>query len=219
MTFLTGLFGSADTSIITVIMALAIVIVLIVLGVWLLKLIFNASGNVGRGRNRRLNVVDTLSIDAKRQLVLIKRDNVEHLLLIGGTSDLIVETQIQPPAGVKLPVKQPAAPTLAGVLPKKGTDRPTGKPQKPTRSLRHTGLLRANEREEPPLHPQTFTTESQFDAANESDSASNFAKAEELEVIVEPEDYPTGHDADVSTDSDVDLDGELSGNERRQKKQ
>ncbi len=43
---------------------------------------------------RRLEVVDQASLDGKRRLVLIRRDDVEHLLLTGGPVDVVVETGI-----------------------------------------------------------------------------------------------------------------------------
>jgi hypothetical protein len=39
-------------------------------------------------------VLDTVAVDARRQLVIIRRDNIEHLLMIGGGSDLVIETNI-----------------------------------------------------------------------------------------------------------------------------
>ena len=48
----------------------------------------------GRARQPRLGVVDTHDLDRQRQLVLIRRDNVEHLIMIGGASDVVVETNI-----------------------------------------------------------------------------------------------------------------------------
>ncbi len=43
---------------------------------------------------RRLEVIDQASIDGRRRLVLIRRDDVEHLLLTGGPVDVVVETGI-----------------------------------------------------------------------------------------------------------------------------
>ncbi len=97
MQFLTGLFGGSGNTVLTMIFALGIVVVLIVLAVWLLKMISNMSGNAVRGRNRRLSVVDTLNLDQKRQLVIIRRDDVEHLILVGGPQDVVVETGIAVP--------------------------------------------------------------------------------------------------------------------------
>ncbi|HEY8066360.1 MAG TPA: hypothetical protein VIF40_16790 [Methylosinus sp.] len=47
-----------------------------------------------RNRPRRLDIVDTFDVDGDRQLVIVRRDNVEHLLLIGGPNDLLVEASI-----------------------------------------------------------------------------------------------------------------------------
>jgi flagellar protein FliO/FliZ len=47
-----------------------------------------------RGRQPRLAVIDAAAVDARRRLILIKRDNVEHLLMIGGPTDIVVESNI-----------------------------------------------------------------------------------------------------------------------------
>src|SRR5688572_23928126 len=113
MQFITSLFGGSATSVLTAVFALAMVLVMIVAGVWLLKLFFRASGNIGRGRNRRLMLVDTMNVDQKRQLLIVRRDNVEHLILTGGPQDVVVETNIpveKPVAPVRRPVPVPSAP-------------------------------------------------------------------------------------------------------------
>lgn len=51
-------------------------------------------GGIGRGRVPRLAVVDALTVDRRRRLLLVRRDNVEHLILIGGPSDVVVEQTI-----------------------------------------------------------------------------------------------------------------------------
>ncbi len=66
-----------------------------------------ASGS--RGRQPRLAVLDAASVDGRRQLVLIRRDNVEHLLLIGGPTDIVVEPNID--KAVAAPAV-PASPAL-----------------------------------------------------------------------------------------------------------
>lgn len=110
MQFLTNLLGGSDNNYVTVALALGIVLVLIVLGLWLLKLMFRASNTAALGRNRRLSVVDTLALDPRRQLVIVRRDNVEHLLLVGGAQDIVVEAGI--PAAAR-PERQFARPTPA----------------------------------------------------------------------------------------------------------
>jgi len=47
-----------------------------------------------RTRQPRLGLVDAFSLDGQRQLVLVRRDNVEHLIMIGGPNDVLVESQI-----------------------------------------------------------------------------------------------------------------------------
>ncbi len=48
--------------------------------------------------SRRLDIVETRMIDARRRLVLVRRDRVEHLILLGTGQDLVIETGISPPA-------------------------------------------------------------------------------------------------------------------------
>lgn len=48
----------------------------------------------GRKSGRRLEVVEQTSIDGRRRLVLIRRDDVEHLVMTGGPVDVVIETGI-----------------------------------------------------------------------------------------------------------------------------
>ena len=72
-----------------------------------------------RARQPRLAVVDAAKVDGRRHLVLIRRDNVEHLLMIGGRADIVVEPNIvragarepalaRPPAFAEQPEAAPA---------------------------------------------------------------------------------------------------------------
>src|SRR3954451_14082352 len=56
-----------------------------------------------RARQPRLGIVDVYDLDRQRQLILLWRDNVEHLLLIGGPNDVVIETNIVRVAGARLP--------------------------------------------------------------------------------------------------------------------
>ncbi|MCF6326067.1 MAG: flagellar biosynthetic protein FliO [Devosiaceae bacterium] len=98
MGFLTGLFGG-ETNIWTILLALIIVIALIFFGVWILKLIFKASVTIAGGRKRRLAMVDSLAIDNKRNIILIRRDNVEHLIMVSNTGELLIEGSIPANSG------------------------------------------------------------------------------------------------------------------------
>lgn len=55
----------------------------------------------------RIEVVEQAAMDGKRRLVLIRRDDIEHLLLTGGPVDVVIETGIQPPAQVSAEFPQP----------------------------------------------------------------------------------------------------------------
>ncbi len=49
------------------------------------------------GGKRRIAVIDALAIDGKRRLLLIRRDGVEHLVLLGATSEIVIEAGIGVP--------------------------------------------------------------------------------------------------------------------------
>jgi hypothetical protein len=48
----------------------------------------------GRNRQPRLQVLDAAAVDARRRLVLVRRDGVEHLIMIGGPTDIVIESGI-----------------------------------------------------------------------------------------------------------------------------
>jgi flagellar protein FliO/FliZ len=103
-----------------------------------------------RGRQPRLAVLDAAAVDARRRLVLIKRDNVEHLLMIGGPTDIVVESNITRTALSREPRPIPEStsrPAMSGAdwaLPLEPAARPlraTGDldasvPEPPTRTAR-----------------------------------------------------------------------------------
>ena len=79
------------------ILTILLVLALVALVAWLLRQ-FGAARRAlsGSGRNRqpRLALLDHINVDGRRKLVLIRRDNVEHLVLIGGPTDVVVEMNI-----------------------------------------------------------------------------------------------------------------------------
>ena len=77
--------------------------------------------NAARTRQPRLGLVDTYDLDGQRQLILVRRDNVEHLVMIGGPNDVVVEMNI-----VRTAAGRVAAPALAGE--ERPADRPTDRP-------------------------------------------------------------------------------------------
>ena len=44
-----------------------------------------------RGQNRRLSVIEVTALDARRKLVLLRRDSHEYLVLLGPNQDLLLE--------------------------------------------------------------------------------------------------------------------------------
>jgi flagellar protein FliO/FliZ len=79
-------------------LALVFVLALIGLAAWLARR-FGLAGAVPlpRGRARRLSVVESVAIDGKHRLVLVRRDDVEHLMMLGPGPDLLIEAGIAPP--------------------------------------------------------------------------------------------------------------------------
>lgn len=61
--------------------------------------------------DRRLEVVEHANIDGRRKLLLIRRDDVEHLLMTGGPVDVVVETGI-PSAGKPADAMIPPQPVI-----------------------------------------------------------------------------------------------------------
>ncbi len=89
-------FLGADT-LLAVRFFLAFIVVLAVIGVaaWAVRRLGSARiGHAVRGRLPRLGVSDYASVDSRRRLVLVRRDNIEHLVMIGGPTDVVVEANI-----------------------------------------------------------------------------------------------------------------------------
>lgn len=78
--------------------SLALVLILLVGVLWALRR-FGVGGMVTRpGMRRRLGVVEAVAVDGRRRLVLVRRDDREHLLLVGGATELVIERDIMRPA-------------------------------------------------------------------------------------------------------------------------
>jgi hypothetical protein len=93
--------------------AFIVVLGLIGLFAWLARRFgaTNLGATTARGRQPRLAVIDAAAVDGRRRLLLIRRDNVEHLLMIGGPTDVVVETNIVRAGAIReaAPGRQPAA--------------------------------------------------------------------------------------------------------------
>lgn len=93
------------------IIALAIVLALIIGLSWLLRR-YGAGLNLAPGlRGQRIGVVAFSPVDAKRRLALIRRDDVEHLVLLGPSGETVIERNIPaPPAQTSRPPVDAASP-------------------------------------------------------------------------------------------------------------
>ena len=111
--------------------AFVAVLALIGLAAWLVRRFAGnrLGANTNRGRMPRLAVIDAAAVDGRRRLVLVRRDNIEHLLMIGGPTDIVVESNIvraTPATGADAAAarrRQPKPPPRIAPLPDAGLER------------------------------------------------------------------------------------------------
>ncbi|MDQ0320509.1 hypothetical protein QO002_002647 [Pararhizobium capsulatum DSM 1112] len=71
----------------------------------------------GKNRQPRLAVLDAAAVDTRRRLVLVRRDDVEHLIMIGGPTDIVIESRIGASAPTPAPVSAAAPVTVETSIP------------------------------------------------------------------------------------------------------
>ena len=49
------------------------------------------------GNQRRLKIIENMSLDARRRLVIVQCDDTEHLLLLGLNQDIVVASDLPSP--------------------------------------------------------------------------------------------------------------------------
>ena len=81
--------------------ALAVTLGLLVGALWVvrrydLKLPAGLIGGLGAAGDRRIQLVERLPLDTRRSVALIRRDDIEHLVLIGPEGAVVIESGIQP---------------------------------------------------------------------------------------------------------------------------
>lgn len=122
-------FDPALARITQLVIAFLVVVVAIVVGIWgFSRLTRRLRGEDDFGASR-IRVADIVPVDDRRRLVLIRRDDVEHLVMIGGPADIVVESGIRraaPPRPAE--PQRPAAraepiPADAGAEPLAALDR------------------------------------------------------------------------------------------------
>lgn len=52
---------------------------------------------MGGIRRRRLQIVEILPLDARRRAILLRRDDREHLVILGTQGETVIETNIESP--------------------------------------------------------------------------------------------------------------------------
>lgn len=95
MEWLNNLMNGENGSAINLVLITLALAVLLIVVVWIFrKMTGSAARRAMRSRVPRLSITDSTTVDEKRYLVMVRRDNIEHLLLIGGANDLVVESNI-----------------------------------------------------------------------------------------------------------------------------
>ncbi|MGI9387765.1 MAG: hypothetical protein ACR2OX_10075 [Methyloligellaceae bacterium] len=113
--------------IVTYFAAFVFVLALIGVGAWVLRTFMLRNGSQSMRffapKEKRLGVVEATSVDNRRKLILVRRDETEHLIMTGGPVDVLIETNISPDSalGGALSV-EPASETRSAII-ARGEDR------------------------------------------------------------------------------------------------
>jgi flagellar protein FliO/FliZ len=111
------LFGAEMPLAVRFFLAFLIVLGLIGAAAWAVRRFGSTRlGGTVRGRQPRLAVIEYATVDARRRLLLVRRDNVEHLMMIGGPSDVVVESNIVRAMPALREPAMPRVPTPADTL-------------------------------------------------------------------------------------------------------
>ena len=166
-----GLLGAESAT--RFVLAFVVVLILILGIAWALRRFGSGTfRDNARGRQPRLAVIDHASVDGRRRLILVRRDNVEHLLMIGGPTDIVVEPNIvravasprdvpaaRPPAGIEALPRAIPLPENGGAWPLQPEPasalRPTPRLEPlPDELPQRSELPRAPQPAEPPAPPR-----------------------------------------------------------------
>ncbi|WP_333631833.1 flagellar biosynthetic protein FliO, partial [Agrobacterium cavarae] len=88
--------GTYGNRLIIAVVGVGAALLLLAIVLWFIRRRSGSAPFIRGGRNRqpRLQVLDATAVDARRRLVLVRRDNVEHLVMIGGPTDIVIESGI-----------------------------------------------------------------------------------------------------------------------------
>lgn len=203
--------------------ALAALLLLII--IWRIFRYFSGGTYVAGGRNRkaRLAVMDATAIDTHRRLVLVRRDDVEHLILIGGAADVVVERDIRlagqvrrPAAPVEPAMEAPAEPQPAPVQ-SPPRPAPAPRPAPPPVAVARQNPAPPVMRPAPVVRPLPAPAPAPIQARSQPLQNDSFDDEllRELEVELESGKPPQNRAPAVSLDDEMSkLLGELSSNKR-----
>jgi flagellar protein FliO/FliZ len=74
--------------------ALIFVLALIGAGAYAMRALGFVQTGVRRANDKRLSIVESMLLDARRRLVIVRRDNKEYLLLLSPTGETLVDANI-----------------------------------------------------------------------------------------------------------------------------
>lgn len=114
MEFFANLFGDPVPSGLKLVFLTIGLVLILLLVFWIFRRFVGTPAiKAARGRQPRLAVTDAANLDDKRKLILVRRDDVEHLVMIGGANDILIESNIvrvKParPQTAQTPVAEPS---------------------------------------------------------------------------------------------------------------
>ncbi len=134
--WLTETLGAQNATYVTYGVGTIVVILLVwVLWFWTRRVSGGVFIHGSRSRQPRLAVVDATAIDSHRRIVLVRRDDVEHLVMIGGHNDFVIERDIgkeTPAPAVSAPAEK-VEPTPAPDMPVARREAPAPEPARELR--------------------------------------------------------------------------------------
>jgi flagellar protein FliO/FliZ len=95
--------------------ALLLVLGLIMGLAWILRRIGYGAGG-GLARHRRLRMVESALVDGRHRVVLVRRDDVEHLVLVGPNTSQVIERGIPAPPPAQIDASDGGPPSFRKFL-------------------------------------------------------------------------------------------------------
>ena len=143
--------------------AALVVLAVVILAILVIKAV---GGRVRGRRGSRLGVSEYHEVDKTRRLVLVRRDGIEHLLMIGGERDLVIETGIAGHAAVSIDTATGRRQSRPELSARPSVEEPRADPAAPARAAPRPAVfgdrlpsLRPVGRDEPRLAGRKFESD------------------------------------------------------------